>query len=178
MSKTYILIYLVSLLTRPYLLWNTRIFFVPKRYIKRNNKNELWKTVRITNFQKPQLQSATIFFKFVYPFLLLYLLFIYTCRLTFCAVIFMFHSVGWQFLPLPISCHQSLWEKQGRHSGGSTHPHQCGPGSNPGVQSHNIMWVEFVVGSGSFAPKGFSPGTPVFNSPQNPKFSIYFQFDQ
>ena len=143
---------------------NQENFCAPKHYIKRNNKNELWKTVRIKIFQKTKLQSATIF-KFVYPFLLLYSLFIYTCRLTFCAVIFMFHSVGWQFLPLPISCHQSLWEKQGRHSGGSTHPHQCGPGSNPGVQSHNIMWVEFVVGSGSFAP-------------QNPKFSIYFQFDQ
>ena len=40
------------------------------------------------------------------------------------------------------------------------------------------MWVEFVVGSGSFAPKGFSPGTPVFTSPQNPQFLIKFQFEQ
>ena len=46
------------------------------------------------------------------------------------------------------------------------------------VQIHNIMWVEFVVGSGSFAPEGFSPGTPVFTSHQNPKFLINFQFDQ
>ena len=40
------------------------------------------------------------------------------------------------------------------------------------------MWVEFVVGSGSFAPEGFSPGTPVFTSPQNPQFLKKFQFDQ
>ena len=53
---------------------------------------------------------------------------------------------------------------------GALTPYQCGPGSNPGVQSHSIMWVEFVVGSGSFAAEGFSPGTPVFTSPQNPKF--------
>ena len=61
---------------------------------------------------------------------------------------------------------------------GALTPYQCGPGSNPGVQSHSIMWVEFVVGSGSFAAEGFSPGTPVFTSPQNPKFLINFQFDQ
>ena len=29
------------------------------------------------------------------------------------------------------------------------------------------MWSKFVVGSFS-APRGFSPGTPVFLSPQNP----------
>ena len=29
------------------------------------------------------------------------------------------------------------------------------------------MWAKFVVGS-FFAPKGFSPGTPVFPSPQKP----------
>jgi len=29
------------------------------------------------------------------------------------------------------------------------------------------MWVEFVVGSRPF-PGGFSPGTPVFPSPQKP----------
>jgi len=33
------------------------------------------------------------------------------------------------------------------------------------------MWVEFVVGSLLFsAPRGFSPGTPVFPSPQKPTF--------
>ena len=31
------------------------------------------------------------------------------------------------------------------------------------------MWVEFVVGS-LLAPRGFSPGTPVFPSPQKPTF--------
>ena len=32
-----------------------------------NNKNEPWKTVRLTRFQKPQLQTISIFFKFVHP---------------------------------------------------------------------------------------------------------------
>ena len=40
---------------------------------------------------------------------------------------------------------------------------QCGPGSNPAWRRRH-MWVEFVVGSLllSFAPRGFSPGTPIF----------------
>ena len=45
----------------------------PKHYIKRyKQQNELWKIVRQTSFQKPQLQSVLIFFKFVHPCLLLY----------------------------------------------------------------------------------------------------------
>ena len=46
--------------------------------------------------------------------------------------------------------------------------HQCGPGSNPGVDARH-MWVEFVVGSLP-SPRGFPPDTPVFPSPQKPKF--------
>ena len=45
-----------------------------------NNKNELWKTVRLTSFQKTQLQPVLISFKFVFfapPFL-------------FCCVIYTF----------------------------------------------------------------------------------------
>ena len=45
--------------------------------------------------------------------------------------------------------------------------HQCGPGSIPGPGVIHCMWVEFVVGS-LLAPRGFSPGTPVFPSPQKP----------
>ena len=41
--------------------------------------------------------------------------------------------------------------------------HQCGPGLIPQVGRH--VWVEFVVGL-LLAPRGFSPGTPVFPSPQ------------
>ena len=37
--------------------------------------------------------------------------------------------------------------------------HQCGPGSNPGVDA--IMWVEFP-------PRSFSAGTPLFPFPQKP----------
>lgn len=39
-----------------------------------DNKSELWKTVRLANFQKPQLQSISIFLRFVHPCLLYYLL--------------------------------------------------------------------------------------------------------
>ena len=41
--------------------------------------------------------------------------------------------------------------------------HQCGPGSNPGVDA--IMWVEFVVGFLPCTKKFFSPGTSVLPSP-------------
>ena len=42
---------------------------------------------------------------------------------------------------------------------------RCGPSSNPGVDA--IYWLSllFVL---SFAGRGFSPGTPVFPSPQKP----------
>ena len=46
---------------------------------------------------------------------------------------------------------------------------QCGPGSNPGVDAIcglNLLLVP------SFAPRGFSPGTPVFPCPQKPSFPI------
>ena len=45
--------------------------------------------------------------------------------------------------------------------------HQCGPGSNPGVDAVcglSLLLVLFL------APRGFSPGTPVFPSPQKPTF--------
>ena len=56
-----------------------------------NNKNELWKTVRLISFQKPQLQSVSIFVKFVHPFFLFYLLCYLYIPLTFRAVILHFH---------------------------------------------------------------------------------------
>ena len=46
--------------------------------------------------------------------------------------------------------------------------HQCGPGSNPGVDATCGLSLLLVV---YFAPRGFSPGTPVFPSPQKPTFS-------
>ena len=43
--------------------------------------------------------------------------------------------------------------------------HQCGPGSNPGFDAVcGLILLLFL----SFAPRGFSPGTPVFLSPQKP----------
>ena len=40
--------------------------------------------------------------------------------------------------------------------------HQCGPGSNPGVDAICGLSLLLVL---SLAPRGFSPGTPVFPSP-------------
>ena len=40
--------------------------------------------------------------------------------------------------------------------------HQCGPGSNPGVNAICGLSLLLVL---SLAPRGFSPGTPVFLSP-------------
>ena len=46
--------------------------------------------------------------------------------------------------------------------------HQCGPGSNPGINTICGLSLLLVL---SLAPRGFSPGTPVFPSPQKPTFS-------
>ena len=45
--------------------------------------------------------------------------------------------------------------------------HHCGPGSNPSVEAICGLSLLLVL---SFAPRGFSPGTPVFPSPQKPTF--------
>ena len=45
--------------------------------------------------------------------------------------------------------------------------HQCGPGSNPGVDAICGLSLLLVL---SLAPRGFSSGTPVFPSPQKPTF--------
>ena len=43
--------------------------------------------------------------------------------------------------------------------------YQCGPGLNPGVDAICGLSLLLIL---SFAPRGFSPGTPVFPSPQKP----------
>ena len=45
--------------------------------------------------------------------------------------------------------------------------HQCRPGSNPGVNAICGLSLLLVL---SFAPRGFSLGTPVFPSPRKPTF--------
>ena len=45
--------------------------------------------------------------------------------------------------------------------------HQCGLDSNPGVNAICGSSLLLVL---SLAPRGFSPGTPVFSSPQKPTF--------
>ena len=51
--------------------------------------------------------------------------------------------------------------------------HQCGPRSNPGVKAISGLSLLLVL---SFALRGFSPGTPVFPSPQKTNTSK-FQFN-
>ena len=46
--------------------------------------------------------------------------------------------------------------------------HQSDPGSNPGVDAICGLSLLLVL---SFAPRGFSLGTPLFLSPQKPAFS-------
>ena len=46
-------------------------------------------------------------------------------------------------------------------------PRQCGPGSIPGGDAIRVLSLLLVL---SFALRGFSPGTPVFSSPQKPTF--------
>ena len=48
--------------------------------------------------------------------------------------------------------------------------HQCGPGSNPGVDAICGLSLLLVL---SFASRGFSPSTQVFPSPQKPTFPNY-----
>jgi len=48
--------------------------------------------------------------------------------------------------------------------------HQCGTGSNPGVDAICGLSLLLVL---SFAPRGFSPGTPVFPSHQKPTVPNY-----
>ena len=43
--------------------------------------------------------------------------------------------------------------------------HQCGPDSTPGIYALRGLSLLLVL---SFAPRGFSLGTPVFPSPQKP----------
>ena len=52
-----------------------------------------------------------------------------------------------------------------RHQNPLGRPHQCDPGSNPGVDSKRSYSLLLVL---SFASRGFSPDTPVFPCPQKP----------
>ena len=80
--------------------------FLSSRYVSQTlfqslqtaEMNFAGKTVWQESFQKPQLQSFSIFFyKFVHQCLLFYFLCYSYLLLTFGAVILMFHSIWWQF---------------------------------------------------------------------------------
>ena len=53
-------------------------------------------------------------------------------------------------------------------SGESTHLSQMWPGFKSQRRFH--MWAEFIAGSVCLAPRGFSPGTPIFPSKKTPTF--------
>ena len=52
-------------------------------------------------------------------------------------------------------------------------PYQCDPGSNPNFDTTCGLSLLLVL---SFTPRGFSPGSPVFLSPEKPQFpNVYFR---
>ena len=57
----------------------------------------------------------------------------------------------------------SKYREQGWRSGRALAFHQCGPGSIPGLGVISGLSLLVLYS----APRGFSPGTPVFPSPQN-----------
>ena len=59
------------------------------------------------------------------------------------------------------------WEGKGGAVMRALASHQCCPGSNPGVDAICGLSLLLVL---SLAPRGFSPGTPVFPSPRKPTF--------
>ena len=66
-----------------------------------NNKNELWKAVRLTSCQKPQLQLVSNFFKFVHLCFLLYLLCFIYLFVMFWAVSFLNLKVSLSLMAVP-----------------------------------------------------------------------------
>ena len=65
---------------------------------------------------------------------------------------------------------------KGWRSGESAHLHQCGSGSNPGIDAILIYSTGLsLLFALSFTPKGFSPGTPVFPLLKNKHFQIPIQ---
>ena len=60
-----------------------------------------------------------------------------------------------------------LWGARGSAVVRALASQQCRPGSNSGVDATCGLSLLLVL---SYAPKGSSPGTPVFPSPQKPSF--------
>ena len=59
-------------------------------------------------------------------------------------------------------------EEQGWRSGRALAFHQCGPGSIPGLGVISGLSLLVLYST----PRGFSPGTPVFPSPQKLTFDL------
>ena len=70
------------------------------------------------------------------------------------------HSIVSKIIYLSLPCFGSKGWRSGESS-------RCSQGSNPGVEAICGLSLLLVL---SFAPRGFSPGTPVFPSPQKPTF--------
>ena len=99
------------------------------------------------------------------------------CRLCHClnkhhSHIFFGLKIHHHMLPLRI-CHLAIpislspWGARVAQWWEYSPPPQCGPGSNPGVDGICGLSLLLVL---YLAPRGFSPGTPVFPSPQKPAF--------
>ena len=70
------------------------------------------------------------------------------------------HTIVSKIIYLSLPCFGSKEWRSGESA-------RCGPGSNPSVDAICGLSLLLVL---SFAPRGFSPGTPVFPSPQKPTF--------
>ena len=92
------------------------------------------------------------------------------CEIIFFFVYFLFDLNGTAFLPEKNrgqSEENVLWGARDGAVVRALASHQCGPGSNPSVDAICGLSLLLVL---SLAPRGFSPGTPVFPSPQKPTF--------
>ena len=85
-------------LVKPWSMLHSQMFPKHIKYSKKK-KNELWKPVSLTSFQLTQFQSVSVFFKFVHPCLISYVLCYLYLLLMFSAVIFTLFVIWWQFQP-------------------------------------------------------------------------------
>ena len=71
----------------------------------------------------------------------------------------------WRYMNMSNLISRLLWGSKGSAVVRALSSHHCGPGSNPGVDAICGLSLLLVL---SLVPRGFSPGTPVFPSPQKP----------
>ena len=89
------------------------------------------------------------------------------CQFQYWSTHYQLRSMARYVTVLLSTTRKGLQGEQGWRSSESLAFHQCGPGSTPGVDAICGLSLLLVL---SLALRGFSPGTPVFPSPQKPTF--------